>query len=106
MNQLALSWEAAERGIRRSAEHAEAVEPGWAASCYRVLCDYARDGRAEPFTSEDFRDFLASIRFPVPVPKALGGVFQKAARAKVIQRVGFANSRDRHCSPIPLWRAA
>lgn len=103
MNQLALRLR--DDGIRRSADHAEAIESGWGASAYRVLCEYARS-RADTWTSEDFRDFLASINFPVPVPKALGGVFQKAARAKVIQRVGFATSRERHCSPVPLWRAA
>lgn len=89
-------------GIRESAAHAEDLASGWGASAYRVLCDYAR-GRAEQFTSEDFRDFLAGIKFPVPVPKALGAVFQKAARAGVIKRVGFGTSKHRHLSPCPLW---
>lgn len=89
-------------GIRESAEHAEAIESGWSASALRVLTEYS-SSRAENFTSEDFRDFLASIDFPVPVPKALGAVFQKAARTGVIKRAGFGISKARHLSPCPLW---
>ena len=104
MNQLALSWEAAERGIQSSAEHAEDVLPGWAERAYRELLIY-KFGRGG-FTSEDFRDHLTATGFAVPVPKALGAVFKRAAKRREIQRVGFAKSRDRHCSPIPLWEAA
>lgn len=102
-HQLALSWGAACDGMRRSAEHAENVEPGWCENAYRLLCDY-RPG--VDFTSEQFRDHLASVGFEVPVPKALGAIFKKAARRMVIQRVGFAPSKERHCSPTPLWRKA
>ena len=105
MNQLSLTYAAArDDGIQRSADHAESLESGWGASAYRVLCEYARDHRGV-WTSEDFRDFLASINFPVPVPKALGAVFQKAARNRVIERAGFGISKARHLSPCPLWRA-
>ena len=91
-------------GIRTSTAHAEAIESGWSERAYTELCVYAF-GHA-PFTSEDYRDHLAAIGFPVPVPKALGGIFQRAARQRVIQRVGYAKSRERHCSPVPLWEAA
>lgn len=105
MNQLALTMPEArefrDEGMRLSADHAESIEPGWSESAYRVLTDYAR-GRAS-FTSEDYRDHLAGIGFPVPVPKALGGVFQKAAKRGVIRRIGFGISRERHLSPCPLW---
>lgn len=109
--QLALSWSAAEDGIRRSADHAEAVEPGWAGRAYALLREYADscwgdEFTRHDFTSEDFRKFLADIDFPVAVPKALGAVFKKAARNRVIERAGFAPSKDRHCSPTILWRKA
>lgn len=92
-------------GIRESAEHADGLEPGWGAGALRVLTEYACSSSGD-FTSEDFRAFLATIDFPVPVPKALGAVFQKAARAGVIRRVGFGISRHRHLSPCPLWSRA
>lgn len=107
--QLSLTYAAArDEGIQRSAGHAESLESGWGASAYRVLCEYADSPylpEGKTFTSEDFRDFLASIDFPVPVPKALGAVFQKAARNRVIERAGFGISKARHLSPCPLWRA-
>lgn len=105
MTQLALSWEAAERGIRSSADHAEEIESGWGESAYRLLCEFAVKHQGT-FTSLDFRCFLHSRAFPVPVPKALGAVFKNAARAKVIKRVGFVPSVERHGSPVPLWEAA
>jgi len=105
--QLALDYSRAARdeGMARAADHAEGIEPGWGAAAYRVLCDYARDCD-EPFTSEDFRDWLQTIQFPCPVPKALGAVFQRAARRRVIKRCGTGISRHRHLSPCPLWSRA
>lgn len=100
-HQLALIL--AHHGMTRAAEHAEALDTGWGERAFEHLCAYAK-GRDGTFSSEDFRDHLAAIGFACPVPKALGAVFQKAARRLVIERVGFAPSRDRHCSPIPLWR--
>lgn len=113
MNQIAMSLplptigEACvgrDAGIQRATDHAETVESGWSASTLRVLIDYARN--RETFTSEDFREHLQAIDFPCPVPKALGAVFQKAARAAVIKRLGYAVSRERHASPCPLWGRA
>ena len=93
-------------GIASSAAHADSVEPGWGDVAFRILSNYAKRRGDQRFTSEDFRDFLFSINFACPVPKALGSVFQKAARQHVIEQCGFVKSRDRHCSPIPEWRAA
>ena len=103
MNQLAMAFDARDAGIQQSADHAEAESPGWSERAYTELMIFAF-GRT--FTSEDFRDHLKAIGFPVPVPKALGAVFVKAARKNKIQRVGFARSRERHCSTVPLWGAA
>lgn len=106
MTQLALTYAAArDEGIRQSAEHAEGLEPGWGENAYRLLCEFVTKHQG-PFTSLDFRCFLHSRHFPVPVPKALGAVFKNAARARVIKRVGFVPSVERHGSPVPLWEAA
>lgn len=94
-----------DRGITESRDHAESVESGWGESAYRVLADYARASAGE-WTSEDFRAHLNAIGFPVPVPKALGAVFQRAARVGLIRRVGFGISKQRHLSPCPLWTRA
>ena len=103
--QLSLDYARAARdeGMERAADHAEGVDPGWAASCYRVLEVYA--GHTAEFNSLAFREHLARIGFPVPVPKALGGVFRKAACAGLIHKVGFDQHPERHCSPTPRWQS-
>jgi hypothetical protein len=94
---------ARDEGITRAADHADGIDPGWAAGCYRVLETYA--SHTAEFTSVDFREHLKRIGFPVPVPKALGGPFQKAARAGLIVKAGFEQHPERHCSPTPRWRS-
>ena len=103
--QMSLDYARAARDddMGRAADHAEGIDHGWAASCYRVLEVYA--GHTAEFNSLAFREHLARIGFPVPVPKALGGVFQKAARARLIHKVGFDQHPERHCSPTPRWQS-
>lgn len=105
--QAALDFTAARQqrdtGIARASEHAEALDVGWSASAYRLLCDYAT--QTAQFTSEDFRAFLDRIKFPVEVPKALGGIFQRTAKQGVIRKIGFGVSKQRHLSPCPLWES-
>lgn len=101
--QLALAWDAAESGMARATGHAESLEPGWSASVYRVLTVYA--GHTAEFTALDFRRHLDRIGFPVPVPKALGGPFKKAARCGLITRIGFDPHPERHASPTPRYRS-
>lgn len=100
---LDIARAARDEGIERATDHANDVEPGWPASCYRVLEVYA--GHTAEFNSMAFREHLARIKFPVPVPKALGGVFKKAARAGLLRKVGFDQHPERHCSPTPRWQS-
>lgn len=101
---LAEARRARDAGMQLASDHAEGVEPGWSAACYRVLCDFAR--QTGQFTSEHFRSHLARIGFPVPVPKALGPVLRRAAKAGVIVKLGFGIAKDRHLSPTVLWGRA
>ena len=102
MTQLELAMRERDAGIRQSAEHAEDVAPGFGEAALCALRAYA--GFGYDFTSEQFRDYLKSIGLACEVPKALGSVFQKAARAGWLEKAGYVKSRDRHCSPIPSWR--
>lgn len=101
MSQMELSWDRAEQGIRQSADHADSVDPGWGESCYQAPCDYLRETRE--FNSHEFRQFLGSIGFPVEVPKALGAVLLRAARAGLIRKIGYDPHPERHSSPTPRW---
>lgn len=109
MMQTAIDFEAAREagyaGARASAEHADAVSPGWTERAYQALCAFARQVRS--FTSFDFRCSVESqgLEKP-PTDKAYGAVFQRAARAGVIRKAGYAPHPERHCSPTPIWEAA
>lgn len=100
--QLEIAWDAAEQGIRQSAEHAEAVESGWGEAALCALRAYA--DMSDAFSSEDFRDYLKSIGFSCPVPKGLGACFVKAVRQGWLEKAGTTKSRERHGSVTWLWR--
>lgn len=97
---------AAAHGMSQSAAHAEAIEEGWTDRAYATLQAFCRFQATQPFTSEDFRLYALSVGFPVPVPKALGAVFKRAAREGLIRRDGFGRAFARHGSPCPRWVAA
>jgi hypothetical protein len=92
-------------GIATAEEHAEAVEPGWKDKAWAALQSFILHHQ-EPFMAEDVR--AAADVPPPPDPRAWGGVFQRAARAGLIIKAGFGESRNRqaHCRPTALWRRA
>lgn len=105
MTQLALTLPEArarrDAGMQTAADHAEAVVSGWADEAYETLVHFARSHGS--FTSEKFR---AVTGLPIPTTaKALGHVFRRAAREGVIEKGGYVQSAERHCSPIPLWNS-
>lgn len=95
---------AAEAGAQAAAAHADAVAPGWTDRAYQALCAFARQARS--FTSFDFRRAIGSLGLEKPpTDKAYGAVFQRAARAGVIRKAGYAPHPERHASPTPIWEA-
>lgn len=92
-------------GIAQAEEHADAVHEGWTTQAWNALQAFVSTTET-PFMAEDVR---ASADVPAPPdPRAWGGVFQRAARAGLIVKAGFAESRNRqaHCRPTALWRRA
>jgi hypothetical protein len=107
MDQLSIDWtQQRDAGMAKSASHAESIDPGWLETAYTLLNAYCIQHRGQTFTSEDWREWAEARGFPIPVPKALGSVFSKAAKRGLIRRVGFAIARERHGSPCPQWLAA
>lgn len=86
-------------GMTLAADHAEAEQPGWAEEAYGALKRFAR--QRERFTSYDFR--RAGLIVSPTTDKAFGPIFLKAARAGLIQRVGYEPHPERHGSPTPVW---
>ena len=106
MNQLSIDYESLARdGIQRAQAHAEAVDTGWSHRAFLWLKAYCLEYRGV-FTSEDFRVYAEARGFEIPVPKALGATFRKAARTGLIVKHGIGIARERHGSPTVSWRAA
>ncbi len=105
VNQRIKSDLAAAQGMSQSAAHAESIEEGWTDRAYGLLARFSKAQATNPFTSEEFRLYARSVGFEIPVPKALGAVFQRAARDGLIARSGYGKSFSRHSSPCVLWRA-
>lgn len=101
---------ARDAGIQQAAQHAEEVEPNWGDVAYEALRVFAAGKRAsgQPFTSEDVRSSIAAAGVPVPPHlRAWGSVFQRAARAGMIEKVGIVESRAAHChcAFVAAWKA-
>lgn len=109
MSQLSLTLPQArvrrDIGIQRATDHADQEHPRWADAAFDVLKS-AVAIREQPFLAEDA---IEAIGHAVPEPpdgRAWGGVFQRAARAGVIRKVGYAPARSSNLSPKVLWSRA
>lgn len=98
----------AEQGAEAAAGRADRATAGvWSSCAWDYFVDYARRSGGT-FMAEDVR--MASEKSQkVPTPpdgRAWGAIFLRAAKAHLIQRVGYAPNKDRTChgSPKAVWR--
>ncbi len=91
-------------GIAQAAKNADEVTPGWSQLAYDWVKSYALVHRE--FISEDCTAAATVAGIPVPHdPRAWGHPFARAARQRIIVRIGYGISKRRHLSPTPLWRS-
>ena len=101
---------ARDAGIQQAADHAEEVHQDWgelALDAVRQFADGVRGTNAW-FTSEDVRSSEAGQAVPTPPHlRAWGAVFQRAARERLIEKVGVTQSVAAHChlAYVAKWRA-
>jgi len=96
------SGERRERGMASSLAHAESDAPGWAAQCYALLCEYAASHHE--FQIEQFRAWAYANGLPKPdEERAFGSVTQRAIRASVIVRTGYAPAASSNGSAKPVY---
>ncbi len=96
-------------GIARSVNHADSVDDKWSDRAYYVLMRYAemQKGTGRKFLAEDVRQFAAGNGFKTPTSsKAWGAVMQRAAKNKLIVKVGYAPARSSNLSPKCQWVSA
>ena len=89
-------------GMAQAADHAERVEDGFGERAFRFICTYAETHQV--FISEECTAAAAAQGLVSPAdPRAWGAPFQRAARARVIEKIGYGISQRRHLSPTPKW---
>ena len=92
-------------GIEHAAAGANMAVEGWTDKAYQLLQDFLRVQQGVPFLAEFFVGWAKS-RIEAPHdPRAWGKPVQRAARAGLIERVGYAKANSSNRSPKALWRA-
>jgi len=93
---ISFAKQARDKGIKRAKDHADSVHDKWSDIAYEFLKEFIRAQR-QPFLAEDFRMAVADSIPQPPHNRAFGGLFMRAAKAGLIERVGYA--------PVKNWKA-
>lgn len=90
-------------GIEAAKVHADTKEPTWSDKAYKFLLTYCIKNKE--FMAEDVRVASENHVPEPPSKRAWGSVFMKAAKAKIIKRIGFRNTKNpkSHSTPATLW---
>jgi hypothetical protein len=100
----AMARAAADDGMRRALQHAEAECKDWGDLAFRFLTLFCR--RHHYFISEDVS--AASKQYGLlqpPTDRAWGAVYRRAILAEMIVQDGAGRSKRRHNSICPRWRS-
>lgn len=86
------------------AKHADEACHRWQVLAFQWIITYALAHRE--FVSEDCTAAAEAAGIPKPPDtRAWGAPFARAARQKIIVRIGYGVSKRRHLSPTPLWKS-
>jgi len=91
-------------GIKQSMETAEKHQENWTHFAYQFLLNYTKANKE--FMAEDVRNASEGIVQSPPSKRAWGGIFVKAVKSGLIERIGFRNVKNAnaHCTPASLWK--
>jgi hypothetical protein len=102
------------RGVqaaKRAAEHADEVRANWQTDAYLSLIAFLSKSnwdKIAPFQTTDVRRFAESERGleAPPDSRAWGNVIMRAARARLIEKAGYAPCNDpkQHGCPTTVWK--
>ena len=93
-----------DKGIKQAIDNADDTHERWSEKAYKFLTNWIKT--QYEFMTEDVR--LASEK-EIPKPpsnRAWGGIVVRAARAGLINKVGFSNVKNpkAHKTPASIWR--
>lgn len=95
-----------DEAIARVVANADEREPGWPDRAYAALLRFCEQER-NPFIIEEAREWAEARGFITPPHdhRAWGAIVQRAARAGVVLKDGYAPARSSNLSPKVRWRA-
>jgi hypothetical protein len=98
--------ELAAEGMQRAVDHADDVEPGWSDLAYAMLEQYAFD-HFELMTEEVRAWAQDKGLAEPPTARAWGAVALRAARNRIIVKVGHRQTRNplAHSALATVWRS-
>ncbi len=97
---------ARDAGMQQAMDHADRVIDDWSERAYSFLVDFVGANPARAFMAEDVRVSAEGEGLPPPPDnRAWGGVVARAARSKIVKRLGYGaqKSVSCHCSPKSIW---
>lgn len=93
-------------GMQKAVDHADLVDPDWSLKAYDLFTKFIAL-KDKPFMTEDVRLWAHDQMNLVKPPdgRAWGGVINRACKAGLIHRVGFApmKSKNCHANPKSVW---
>ena len=100
-----------EIGIKKAVSHADQVTEKWSEKAYEKLKLFlSREINTTQnfeFMTEQFREFCEVTYLDDPPSlRAFGGIMAKAAKAGLIERIGYDNVTNpkAHATPATIWR--
>lgn len=91
-------------GIERVIDKADEVSPGWSDAAYTALCQYLKQ-QPHPFVIEQAREWAEEWGLEHPHDgRAWGAIAQRAHKAGLIQKHGYAPTHSSNLSPKVAWR--
>lgn len=97
--------EARDKGIEKAKRNADRVSESWSERCYTLLKEFLHTHKGE-FMCEMFRAWVVNKISEPPHARSFGGVFMRAAKAQIIERVRYDTVKNVncHCARASVWR--
>lgn len=102
--------QARDAGMQQALDHAQAVHEAWGEQAMAALRVYLAAHPGKEFMTEDVRAYAYEV-LSIPQPphcRAWGSIIAKAARHRLIVRVGIGPVKtvSSHMANASVWRAA
>lgn len=93
-----------DKGIQKSLDTANRVNPGWGEQCYRFFKIWIRKQR-KPFKMESFRESIQGVISDPPSLRSFGSLVVRAKKEHLIKHVGYTQTENpkSHAANCSLW---